>query len=397
MAVYVVKDDIYKRYIENLCPKFTTEKINTETNKLNILRNQIDVINQDIWKKVRWYINPFDFTVKYPIINRAFYKYWEIVNNTNLFDEFHQDDIVLHCAEAPGGFIQGTNMILQQLVTVPEKRKPEVDEEGFTTISKRKERRSKHNIFTISLNKDLPQYKSYNLPSYNHEIQTRNLCITYGKDNTGDINNWENIHHITKLTKGKKVYLITGDGGFDEGNDFNHKEQLHYNLIFSEMYAAILHQQQGGHFILKIFDIFTETSLDFLFLLKLCYESIIICKPLTSRPTNSEKYIVCKNFNLTDEQRSIVLNKLEDFKNHQELKEKGELRLFDNVPETFSAKINEINDNMLSRQCEYLERAIKLSYQENFLNVYNESVNNMLISRQEIYKDWRNTLSTYKM
>ena len=60
--------------------------------KLNKFRNQIDMISSDIWKKVRWYINLYDFQVKDPIINRAFYKYWEIVNEFEIFKEYNAND-----------------------------------------------------------------------------------------------------------------------------------------------------------------------------------------------------------------------------------------------------------------------------------------------------------------
>ena len=83
-------------------------------NKLNEYRDNIDNINNDLWKKIRWYINEYDFVVKDPIINRAFYKYWEIINKFNIFKEYNvSSDLILHCAEAPGGFIQGTNLFLQ--------------------------------------------------------------------------------------------------------------------------------------------------------------------------------------------------------------------------------------------------------------------------------------------
>ena len=83
-------------------------------NKLNEYRDNIDNINNDLWKKIRWYINEYDFVVKDPIINRAFYKYWEIINKFNIFKEYNvSSDLILHCAEAPGCFIQGTNLFLQ--------------------------------------------------------------------------------------------------------------------------------------------------------------------------------------------------------------------------------------------------------------------------------------------
>ena len=74
--------------------------------ELNELRNQIDNINHETWKTIRWIINDYDFLVREPIINRAFYKYWEIVNRFDLCNIDKTKDIVIHLAEAPGGFIQ---------------------------------------------------------------------------------------------------------------------------------------------------------------------------------------------------------------------------------------------------------------------------------------------------
>ena len=55
-------------------------------------------------------------------------------------------------------------------------------------------------------------------------------------------------------------------------------------------------QKKGGHFILKIFDIFSKLTVDLLYLLSSIYAEVYITKPYTSRLANSEKYIVCKNF-----------------------------------------------------------------------------------------------------
>ena len=46
----------------------------------------------------------------------------------------------------------------------------------------------------------------------------------------------------------------------------------------------------------KIFDIFTQATIDLLYLLSLLYEKVYIIKPNTSRIANSEKYVVCKKF-----------------------------------------------------------------------------------------------------
>jgi hypothetical protein len=361
---------------------------------LNEQRNKIDKINSDIWKKVRWYINDYDFLVKDPIINRAFYKYWEIINEFNIFENFTEDDIIFHCAEAPGGFIQGSNIFLQLencQVNKVEAKGPFVDEDGFTLVKskRRNENLKPYKIYTISLNKDLPQYKNYNLPSYNKTIINKHIHITYGKDNTGDINNLENITFISSKAH-KKFYLITADGGFDEGNDFNNKEQLHYFLILNEIYSAISLQKQGGCFILKVFDIFTETSIHLLYLLNTMYESVYIYKPKTSRPTNSEKYIICKNFNADKDYLADVKNTLYQLSDSLKRKQLrfATFTLFKSIPPQFIEKIKECNTILLDKQCFYLDKAIVLCENKDFITNYDNELTKSIERRKRIFKEW---------
>jgi 23S rRNA U2552 (ribose-2'-O)-methylase RlmE/FtsJ len=360
---------------------------------LNICRNKIDSIDVENWKKVRWYINVYDFQVKDPIINRAFYKYWEIINEFEIFENYTNSDIILHCAEAPGGFIQGTNIYLQvdRIVNKPPTiEKP--DDDGFIVVKNKKKNKQNHKIYSISLNKELPQYKNYNLPSYNKNIVNKFLYITYGKDNTGDINNLENINYIHTLAK-KHFYLITADGGFDEGTDFNHKEQLHYKLISSEIYSAILLQKENGHFILKVFDILTETSIHLIYLLLMCYREVYIYKPKTSRPTNSEKYIICKHFKLNEEQRKQITDTLKNL-SVQLKNQKSKFvsfTLFDHIPDCFIQSIKHVNTELLKTQCDHLEKAIQLCNDTNFLENYEFNLSESLEKRREIFHDWELT------
>lgn len=364
--------------------------------KLNVCRNNIDNINSENWKKVRWYINEYDFQVKDPIINRAFYKYWEIINEFEIFEDYNENEIILHCAEAPGGFIQGTNIYLQidRIIQPLQIDKPDVDEDGFTVVkSKRKNNKyDNYRIYTISLNKDLPEYKNYNLPSYNKNILNKYLCITYGKDNTGDINNLQNLDHIKNIIK-KNFYLVTADGGFDEGTDFNHKEQLHYHLILNEIYSAISMQQTNGHFILKVFDILTETSINLLYLLFQCYQEVYIYKPKTSRPTNSEKYIICKYFNLKDDVKANYLDSLKILsENIMSSKTKFvSFKLFDNISSSFLDNVKMMNNYLLDQQCLHLENAIELCNDQDFLDNYETRLEESVENRREVFHKWEQT------
>ena len=359
--------------------------------KLNIYRNKIDKINTDVWKKIRWYINDYDFLVKDPIINRAFYKYWEIINVFNIFQGYNDNDIIFHCAEAPGGFIQGSNIYLQLNDTLPcyKLKEKDIDNDGFTMVSKKKKIEKKYKIFTISLNKDLPEYKSYNLPSYNKRVINKHVYVTYGKDNTGDINNLDNINNIKPMVN-TGCYLVTADGGFDEGTDFNNKEQLHYLLILNEIYSAICLQKNTGSFILKVFDIFTETSIHLLYLLNLVYTEVYIYKPKTSRPTNSEKYIICKNFILNEDIKNVLLKKLYNLSNNIKVKEYkyNSFKLFDKIPDLFIKNIHRMNTLLLNNQCKYLHQAVELCEDPTFTQKYEIELEKSLDNRKRIFKQW---------
>ena len=55
-------------------------------------------------------------------------------------------------------------------------------------------------------------------------------------------------------------------------------------------------QKIGGTQIIKIFDTFTPLTIKLLYLVSTLYNNVYIYKPLTSRPANSEKYIIAKGF-----------------------------------------------------------------------------------------------------
>lgn len=347
---------------------------------LNNTRNKIDKIEQDNWKKVRWCINNYDFLVKPPVINRAFYKFWEILHEYDLFKEYTKEDIIYHGAEAPGGFIQCTNIYLD--LNKLQKHQKVVDEDGFVSIIKNN---IKKVVYTMSLNNNLAKFKHYNLPGYNSKILNSSVYVYNGKDNTGDIKNIDNILDLKEKMNGKKCHLITCDGGFDEKDEYNNKEQLHSLLILSSILNALYLQKDKGHFVLKMFDIFTETSIHLLYLLNDLYDEIHVYKPKTSRPSNSEKYIICKYFN--ESKRNKYIDKFE--KAEFNMNEKyGSFRLYDNISKEFLEKINKMNQDFISNQCFFLKKAINLCNNPEFFKYYDKEINNLINKRKEYYELW---------
>lgn len=235
--------------------------------ELNYTKNKISQVKFSRWSRVRSILNclefPFDSKrIKRPF-SRAFFKLLEIVKDHNISTEGE----TLHLAEAPGGFIQATKYI---------KEKKGIKRDFYYT-------------FSILGGKSLPVYNRTLL-------EDPSVKILSTKQNKGDLYDTKNIKYLIDALSKENVMFITGDGGFDENSEFECKEQLHHRLIFNQIVASIFILKNGGSFVVKIFDIFTELTFDFIYLLSYLFSEVYIHKPDTSRPTNSEKYIVCKYF-----------------------------------------------------------------------------------------------------
>jgi 23S rRNA U2552 (ribose-2'-O)-methylase RlmE/FtsJ len=133
----------------------------------------------------------------------------------------------------------------------------------------------------------------------------QNVIIENGMTNDGNLYNSINYYGIYNKYK-NSMDLVTGDGGFDFSINYSHQELYATRLIFTEVLYAFILQKQGGCFILKVFDIFTKSMVDIIYLLSMFYHEVYIYKPKTSRLANSEKYIICKNFKYS----SNIINNL---------------------------------------------------------------------------------------
>ena len=145
----------------------------------------------------------------------------------------------------------------------------------------------------------LLEEKNINIPGWNKVDfllkKYPNIKLLKGVEQKGDLYNDKNLQYVIN-NHADSMHIVTGDGGFDFSADFNKQEKNAFRLIFTQVIYALVMQKIGGHFVLKIFDIFEDCTIDILYLLNTFYEKVIIMKPYTSRYANSEKYIICKNF-----------------------------------------------------------------------------------------------------
>lgn len=256
------------------------DKIMMETHKqldtiVGGYKNMITKYHKNkLWDKYKKYNNEYELIYtssvssksisSYMPLSRAFFKLWEILHDFNdeIFRHLNNGPInSLFLAESPGGFCEA----LQKYRNC---RK----DDKYSGISLK------------SKNDNIPTWKF--LP----------INILWGKDNTGNLYNLDNIEYVKEILGENTQDFITGDGGFDFSHDFNNQESMSLRLIISEILCAIMLSKNGGSFILKIFDMFHSPTIKTLQILKLFWKKIYIIKPLTSRPANSEKYIICLNF-----------------------------------------------------------------------------------------------------
>lgn len=117
-------------------------------------------------------------------------------------------------------------------------------------------------------------------------------------EGTGDIFDPENVRAFSRFvrasTDNKGVHFVMADGGFSVDGQENIQEILSKQLYLCQFYTALSVLRTGGHFVCKLFDIFTVFSVGLVYLMYRAFKHVSIFKPNTSRPANSERYIVCK-------------------------------------------------------------------------------------------------------
>lgn len=265
-------------------------------------------------------------------ISRAFYKLVEIINTLELLNNYKYKNIkTFHLAEGPGGFIEAMSFL----------------------------RNNKHDIYygTTLINqsdRSIPLWKKSNI------VSDTNIIIENGCDNTGNLYNKDNFLYFNE-----KYYdtfdFVTADGGIDFSGDFHKQEIVATKLIFCEIFYAMSLLKSGGTFVLKMFDMFHKTSVEYIYLLSIMFEEVYIMKPKTSRTANSEKYVICKNFD-TKYRDGLIDKFYKILKVYNSMDDKYILSEFLDIKlnHYFINKIQEINSIIGNKQIKNILTTLKL-------------------------------------
>jgi 23S rRNA U2552 (ribose-2'-O)-methylase RlmE/FtsJ len=300
------------------------------------------------WDRIKKRTNPYEIiynsnswnkkehsVAKYLAMSRSFYKLWEMMFDYDLLSGFGGEKLVTaNLAEGPGGFIEALVQYRSGNVMFEDDR-----------------------FFGITLkptSKYIPGWEKVTGEKF------RNVRTLFGSlYSVGVVKIYSGI-----VGAEGGAHIVTADGGFDYSVDFNQQERLSYHLIFAEIVSALMVQKVGGHFVCKVFDIFDKFSLKCLYLLTYFYKSVSIIKPKTSRPANSEKYVVAKEFiGISDENKEMLMKCLEDFEKVE--KEMGdELLGFDleglELSSDFVELIGNYNVWYCNKQISCIERTLSM-------------------------------------
>jgi hypothetical protein len=174
------------------------------------------------------------------------------------------------------------------------------------------------------------------------------------KSTSGDLCHIDVVDSFVDKVGEHSVDLVTGDGGFDFSGNFNDQEEMSLKLITSEVYTALRLNKDGGSFILKVYDIQSTKTIELLYILSQFYEDVLMYKPLTSRPANSEKYVVCINHSTEASCKVSCLDVLR--KNIVSTRTRDKLGI--HVPTWFMQNIHNYNTRFVNEQIFHIRKTI---------------------------------------
>ena len=140
-----------------------------------------------------------------------------------------------------------------------------------------------------------------------------------------------NTSHVRFANNDKTgATLYTSDVGIEINQDeLNRQEELTSFVNFGQILTGLLSLSVGGNFVTKQFTFITPFSRSLIAIVASLFDECYITKPKTSRPANSEVYLVAKGFNgISSELSSALLERCEIFKS------------IDNLPTTWGSLLN---------------------------------------------------------
>ncbi|XP_011299350.1 cap-specific mRNA (nucleoside-2'-O-)-methyltransferase 2 [Fopius arisanus] len=181
----------------------------------------------------------------------------------------------------------------------------------------------------------------------------------FGEDQTGNLMTLENLEGLLRRERGKAM-LVTADGSISCIDKPDEQEAVVSHLHYCETVAALHLLENGGSFLLKIFTIFEQETVCLLYLMRCCFERVVLNKPATSKEGNSEVYVVCLGFkgDVVKEHLAVLTSRYEE---GEEMRGK-ETSMFrrEDLPNKFIEQIIQAGEFFKGHQCQVIQNNIRM-------------------------------------
>jgi len=184
----------------------------------------------------------------------------------------------------------------------------------------------------------------------------------------------------SKQSKKDEINIKNKNSDLIIATKYNKKENDFLEILINELKIILEYQNNKGNLILKISDTFTTPTIKIIYLITSLYNETYLYKPLFSRPSESEKYLICKNFNSKDNKKIIskLDNILKLFKSKENI---SDIFLDLEVSQEFINIIKFTNIKLVNQQQILINEIIKYIKDNNYFgDKYHEFVNNQIES-----------------
>jgi hypothetical protein len=330
---------------------------------INPFENIISNYNDNLDNLSKLYFNIQDDIVN--INSKSFYKLWEILFIFNIANN------ELNCAIISDNSLP----IVQAIVNYRKKfnfynindkifnidinsKNLEIDQE---IIQEKKGQMDNKKILNFYNN----MYKLLSIEKNNKYTKKSNI-ININK--TGkDIK--KNLDKFTK-DNDTKINLIISDSNTLWKNPIFKEQEFYVNFI-QNIINSLKILNINGNFILKIYETFTFVSIKLIYILSCCFDKIYFYKPYFSRQSDSDKYLILKNFKFDQNKDKKILNNLilslqNIIDNYDNSKYIFDIFPNLNIPINLNDKIKNINIKIANQQQICINEIIKFINEDNY-------------------------------
>ena len=284
----------------NVPPVDTEQPWRDMTARLNAAKKLLDpipkekflAINQtlDLYRNLRRTMQQkyhmFDAT-------NASLKMYELLMRLNLVDCLTLEDNTLNSfsnAELPGAFLIAINYYMQS----------KCSGKGFNWVASSYLPAAAAKMGNITILED--KFKLYAMNRNRWFMGPRPNALPDGFDDiTGDVTDPNTVISLgigvkSRFANTAGAVLYTSDAGIDVTGDYAGQEENTSAINYGQIISGLLSLAPGGNFVTKQYTFFTPFSRSLIALVAGFFDETYITKPATSRPGNSEIYLVGKGF-----------------------------------------------------------------------------------------------------